>query len=424
MTDDSSERFVLLNHLVDEFAERYRRGERPALKEYIDRHPELAEDIRELFPAMVEMERVKEDRDELAETPAPASLPPPRRLGDYRIIREIGRGGMGIVYEAEQESLGRHIALKVLPKQLLVDARTKRRFEREARSAARLHHTNIVPVFGVGEHDGLPYYVMQYIQGLGLDVVLEELKRLRSSAEEGDGAPCPSDGAVRASRREAGAAGARGDVTASDMARSLWTGRLTPGVADDEEATLADFSTNGATSPVSGESANGVASAHVSLAGHIADSLSPFSSSVVLLGGSGASSGKKRPTYWQRVAKIGLQVADALQHAHALGVLHRDIKPSNLLLDAQGTVWVTDFGLAKADDQQNLTHTGDILGTLRYMPPEAFEGKANTRGDVYSLGLTLYEMLAFRPAFDGRERNRLIKQVTNEEPEPLDRVNR
>src|SRR5262249_8417434 len=103
---------------------------------------------------------------------------------------------------------------------------------------------------------------------------------------------------------------------------------------------------------------------------------------------------------------------------------HRDIKPSNLLLDAQGTVWVTDFGLAKADDHQNLTHTGDILGTLRYMPPEAFEGKADARGDVYSLGLTLYEMLAFRAAFDEKERNRLIKQVTEAEPVRLGKLNR
>ena len=119
-----------------------------------------------------------------------------------------------------------------------------------------------------------------------------------------------------------------------------------------------------------------------------------------------------------------MQVADALEYAHKQGVQHRDIKPSNLLLDTQGTVWVTDFGLAKADDQPNLTHTGDILGTLRYMPPEAFEGKTDARGDVYSLGLTLYEMLAFRPAFDEKERNRLIKQVTQEEPPRLGKLNR
>ena len=119
-----------------------------------------------------------------------------------------------------------------------------------------------------------------------------------------------------------------------------------------------------------------------------------------------------------------MQVAEALEYAHKQGVQHRDIKPSNLLLDTQGTVWVTDFGLAKADDQQNLTHTGDILGTLRYMPPEAFEGKTDARSDVYSLGLTLYEMLAFRPAFDEKERNRLIKQVTQEEPARLGKLNR
>src|SRR5262249_34330040 len=138
----------------------------------------------------------------------------------------------------------------------------------------------------------------------------------------------------------------------------------------------------------------------------------------------GHASKTKQPTYWQSVARIGVQVAEALEYAHRQGVLHRDIKPSNLLLDTQGTVWVTDFGLAKADDQQNLTHTGDILGTLRYMPAEAFEGRSDARSEVYSLGLTLYEMLAFRPAFDERERNRLVKQVTEAEPARLGKLNR
>ena len=158
----------------------------------------------------------------------------------------------------------------------------------------------------------------------------------------------------------------------------------------------------------------------------VSDSFTLSSSSVVLPGRSrdGSKSKSRKPTYWQSVASIGIQVADALEYAHKQGVQHRDIKPSNLLLDTQGTVWVTDFGLAKADDQQNLTHTGDILGTLRYMPPEAFEGKTDARGDVYSLGLTLYEMLAFRPAFDEKERNRLIKQVTKEEPPRLGKSNR
>ncbi|MCA9182600.1 MAG: serine/threonine protein kinase, partial [Planctomycetales bacterium] len=148
------------------------------------------------------------------------------------------------------------------------------------------------------------------------------------------------------------------------------------------------------------------------------------SSSVRLPGGKDSSTQSKTAnSYWNSVADIGLQVASALQYAHEQGVTHRDIKPGNLLLDMQGCVWVTDFGLAKADDQQNLTHTGDILGTLRYMPPEAFSGRSDHRGDIYSLGLTLYELLALRPAYSQADRNRLIKCVTEAEAQRLEQVN-
>jgi hypothetical protein len=179
MASNSSARFVLLNRLGEELADRYRRGERPALQEYIDRHPALADEIREYFPAMVEMEQAKEACEDVTGPPASRPMPALERLGDYRIIREIGRGGMGIVYEAEQESLGRRVALKVLSRQHRADPRTRQRFEREARSAARLHHTNIVPVFGVGHQDGVHFYVMQLIDGQGLDSVLDELRKLR-----------------------------------------------------------------------------------------------------------------------------------------------------------------------------------------------------------------------------------------------------
>src|SRR6185369_15017283 len=111
-------------------------------------------------------------------------------------------------------------------------------------------------------------------------------------------------------------------------------------------------------------------------------------------GGGGAS---RLPSYWQRVAALGAQVADGLAYAHAKGILHRDVKPYNLLLDTRGTVWIADFGLAKVEGQRDLTHTGDIIGTLRYMPPEAFAGKADARADVYSAGLTLYELLTLQP---------------------------
>lgn len=114
-----------------------------------------------------------------------------------------------------------------------------------------------------------------------------------------------------------------------------------------------------------------------------------------------------------------MQVAEALQYAHDQGVLHRDIKPSNLLLDLRGAVWVTDFGLAKLDDDRGLTQTGDILGTLRYMAPETFKGGADARSEIYSLGLTLYELLTFRPAFQQANRNSLIQQVINAQFEPL-----
>ena len=147
--------------LAEEFLELYRRGERPALKEYTERHPELAAEIHDVFPAMAMMEHLALADDSLAGPPTaagPAGQPAPlQQLGDFRILREVGRGGMGVVYEAEQISLGRHVALKVLPQKMLLEAKQKRRFEREARAAARLHHTNIVPVFGVGEHDGLPF---------------------------------------------------------------------------------------------------------------------------------------------------------------------------------------------------------------------------------------------------------------------------
>src|SRR5258708_18993444 len=222
MTSDSSGKFVLLSPLAEECAARHRRGERPSLQEYIDRHPQLADDIREFFPAMAEMEQVKEDRQEVAEPKAAGPLPPLERLGDYRIIREIGHGGMGVVYEAEQSSHGRRVALKVLPKQLLLDARTKRRFEREAKAAAKLHHTNIVPVFGVGEHEGLPYYVMQFIPGLGLDEVLEELQRLQPGKPGSGSTPGLTGGELRVSRK---------NVSAAAVARSLWTGGFTPAAA-------------------------------------------------------------------------------------------------------------------------------------------------------------------------------------------------
>ena len=319
MSGDSSERFVLLNHLADEFAGRYRRGERPALQVYIDRHPELADAIREFFPAMAEMEQVKEAREDLTEPPTSGPLPLLGRLGDYRIIREIGRGGMGVVYEAEQVSLGRHVALKVLPKHRLIDANAQCRFEREAKSAARLHHTNIVPVFGVGDQDGMPYYVMQFIQGLGLDEVLEELKKLQG----GNGKPVRfADNDLRVARNAprvtqpaAEAKGGsgnlpHGELSAAQMAHSLLTGEFEgPGDSEHTEDALHERAVVlGARDQRSAQPPS--------------DRLVRFIHASILFGdASGERSVTEvspraggRPT-GQRVASIGAQVADALDYA-------------------------------------------------------------------------------------------------------------
>lgn len=410
MRDVNSNSQVIAD-LAEEFVERYRRGERPPVSEYTAKHPELAEEIQEFISALVMVENLAPLDEGSADTPAAGSPAKPRQLGDYRIIREAGRGGMGVVYEAEQISLGRHVALKVLPQQVLLDASQKRRFVREAKAAAKLHHTNIVPVFGVGEEDGLQYYVMQFIQGLGLDEVLEEIKRLQNDASLSDSVPVielgqPTGGAVSASR----------------MARSLMLNGLSPTIiandsVDDEEGAFA------ATEQFSD------AASQTSLDETIPDQpcdATGRSGSLSLPGQSseaGSRLQQKQLNYWQSVASIGVQVASALAYAHDQGVQHRDIKPSNLLLDLRGTVWITDFGLAKTDDQQNITHTGDILGTLRYMPPEAFEGRSDHRGDLYSLGLTLYEMLAMRPAFDDTDRHQLIKRVSSEAPPRLEKLN-
>ena len=413
-----------VEELAEEFLARLRRGERPALSEYIDRHPELADDIRELFPALAKIEHLRPATADCAgaenrpiETAAGRRL---ERLGDFRILREVGRGGMGVVYEAEQVSLGRHVALKVLPGHAVLDPRRLHRFRREARSAARLHHTNIVPVFGVGEEEGVPYFVMQFIHGLGLDEVVRELIRIRkprgglgarADRRRGNGhaptEPLASDPAVAGEWSPIATTATHNRApSASDVARTLLSGRFA--------------STTGMRGPENAASAHADSAAHAGL-----NQPSRAGGSTVQLPGQpeGSSLADSGKTYWRSVARIGEQVAEAIDHAAGQGVLHRDIKPSNLLLDAQGTVWVTDFGLAKADaDADDITETGDVLGTLRYMAPERIRGKGDVRADLYSLGLTLYELLTLRPAFSDSDREKLLHRVLHEELAPPRRL--
>ena len=342
-----------LDSLAESFLTRLRRGERPALAEYAARRPELATQILELFPALVEMEGLKKA--------AEASVWPMLRsglhvevldrLGDYKVKRLIGTGGMGVVYEAERESLQAQVALKVLHPRFRDNSGYLRRFHNEARSAARLHHSNIVPVFDFGEHEGIFYYAMQFIPGVGLDRVLEDVRRLRKPAND------------RAGETDDG-----GEPT---IAESLLTGRYrgdVDGRSSIESLTSAGPSTD-AYGPI--------------------EEVSPALSRISAMGVTG------QVCYHREVARIGAEVAEALAHAHGRGVFHRDIKPSNVLLDARGTAWVTDFGLAKFEGGENLTETGDVVGTLRYMAPERFRRPIRRLAVTsISLGITLYEMTA------------------------------
>jgi WD40 repeat protein/serine/threonine protein kinase len=345
-----------LDAVVESFLQRYRLGERPSMSEYTARHPELADRIHETFPALAMIEELGSADESAGLATAGEPLGANACLGDYRLLRVVGRGGMGVVYEAVQESLGRHVALKVLPPSLAGRSLYLERFQREAKAAARLHHTNIVPVYGVGQEKGTCYYAMQFIHGQGLEVVLEEVKRLRGN---------PS--ALGASH---------------SVAQSLLMGRFAP---------PAGISPAEAAAPRTG-----------------AAPINPSS-----------LSGEPEARYFRSVAQLGLQAAEGLAHAHGLGVLHRDIKPSNLLLDAHGRLWITDFGLAKADDSDDLTRTGDIVGTVRYMASERFRGKADGRSDIYALAVTLYELLALRPPFSGHDQAELIGQITERTPQPL-----
>jgi serine/threonine protein kinase len=331
MTDDEIDRDPF-EAVAAEFVARQRRGEHPSVTEYVARYPEVAEELHELLPTIAAMERLKTQREQTSRMRASLGSVKLERLGEFRIVREIGRGGMGIVFEAEQESLRRRVAIKVLPRHALINAEHLTRFEREAQIAAQLHHPNIVSVFGVGEHDGYHYYVMQLVSGIGLDKIIT-----RMAEEAGERSPLPPIGDT--------------------------------------------------------------------LPYHIGDT------------------GGKNLGYWKTVAGMGLQVARALHYAHSQGTLHCDIKPANLLLDAEGVVRVTDFGVAKAMQFDRVTQTGDVTGTLQYIAPERFRGQTDARSDVYSLGLTLYELLTLRSALGEGSRHELFRRIMDGSPAPPRQIN-
>jgi hypothetical protein len=316
-------------------------GRMPDRMAILSKYPDLTETLSECF-----------DGIDLAQSLRPPVTPPQPELtaspvGDFQIVREIGRGGMGIVYEAVQLSLGRRVALKVLPFASALDAKQLQRFKNEAQAAAQLHHTNIVPVYAVGCERGVHFYAMQLIDGRPLSEVIQELRET-----------------------------ANDPLKKSTLATTI--GYHVP-------------TTNGKTEHPASQ-----------------------------------RSGRERGSF-RTAARICAQVADALDYAHEAGVVHRDIKPGNLLLDVRGNVWITDFGLAQVATDVNVTQTGDVVGTLRYMSPEQAAGRrtpVDHRADVYSLGATLYEWLTLQPIFTGEDRVTLLNQILKEEPRPLRELNR
>ncbi|HTU89418.1 MAG TPA: protein kinase, partial [Gemmataceae bacterium] len=336
---------------VEEYLAAQRVGREPDRQTFLARYPEIAPALADCLDGL---KFIQAAAPPLCESGLPTcgksalgEIHSEGPLGDYRLVREIGRGGMGVVYEAVQISLGRRVALKVLSLAATLDSKQLQRFTNEARAAAHLHHQNIVPVYGVGCERGVHYYAMQFIDGQTMADLINEL------------------------RREAG-------------------------INDKTEAAAALQGSG----PI-------VQVLHVT--NTTAKAAEPVST----------KHSSRPPAFCHTVARWGIQAAEALEHAHQLGVVHRDIKPANLLVDTRGDLWITDFGLAHCHHETGLTMSGELLGTLRYMSPEQASGKRGLidhRTDIYSLAVTLYELLTLQAVFNGRDRHELLRQITFDEP--------
>ena len=303
-----------LDAIVCRYVDAARDGQTPDLDAIVAAHPEHAAELRELLPLVARLERWGTAKEiECVRQSLPIHFPL-KELGEYRLVRELGRGGMGVVFQAEHRFSCRPVALKLLPYRLGADLPQRQaQFRQEVDAIARLRHPGIVPIYSFGEEGGYSYYVMQLINGITLSAVIE---RLRERDEPFD---CRR-------RMKAAPATALARVPVDQLQRGSW----------------------------------------------------------------------------KAFAGIGVHIAEALQHAHTEGVLHNDIKPANIMLETTGRAVITDFsgnGLVDdvAQEEQRLA-----LGTLRYMAPERLQRQADVRSDVYSLGVTLYELVTQFPAFSNQ----------------------
>jgi len=339
--------------LASQFVAELREGHRPSVQTYAKRYPLHADVILESFPVLYMLEQARLQNE--AQT-IRRSMPqqfPFTRIGNCELLCELGRGGMGIVFQGRNTHSGHIVAVKILPWRVSMVPDWQDRFREEARIAAELRHRHIVPVYHFGQEHGYCYYTMQFINGVSLDQIISRL--------------CVTDGIVYQ------------DEIAREQKK-----RPDGFCAEDQLASVppteASASSDGAR-------------------------LTRFS--------------------WKAFAQIAMQVCDALRYAHLQQVLHNDIKPGNILVDAKGQVWLTDFGLSgsvRSCDSKN--QAKDLHGTLRYMAPERFVGRHDVRSDIYSLGLTLYEMLAMQPAFEAVTEAELIRKVQHNSPVRPSRLQR
>jgi serine/threonine protein kinase len=341
-----------LMRVLETYLEQLDRGQAPDAESLVAQYPEMAEELRGYLQKLELLHCARAQMREAASSgaaPLDDAGAEQFQLGDFTILREVGRGGMGIVYEAEQRSLGRRVALKVLPFAAALNAKQLERFKHEAEAAARLQHPNIVPVYAVGCERGIHFYAMQFIDGTTLAGLIEEMRRYQETP----------------------------DRTASTLEGERALTEVVPAAPGRLRAAPAD-------SP------------------RPCDTLATLPLS-----------------FFHAVARIGIQAAEALEHAHQLGIVHRDIKPANVLIDMNENAWLTDFGLARFQREAGLTQSGDRLGTLRYMSPEqasARHGLVDQRTDIYSLGATLYELVTRRPAFPADEPQEILSQLSSVDP--------
>ncbi|QEH36141.1 Serine/threonine-protein kinase PknB [Aquisphaera giovannonii] len=422
--DPSGDEDERLGEVIEAYLELVEQGEAPDPDAFADRYPDIRDDVRAALEGLELVHGLVGGGSTPGGGPG-RNLESGRRIAGYRVVRELGRGGMGTVYEAVHVGLDRPVALKVLGTHAAPDSSARRRFLNEAKTAAGLHHTHIVPVFDVGQAGGLCYYAMQRIEGSGLDRVLRHLRRTRPTASSA------GRSSIHGGRHDGSGYGSASDI--SSRFNRLWlrvsTGlpwlrpQETPGGAEAAASFAAGLGGDEPTGSWQGRG-NGPLEMGRSRVLELELPAPAAGRSGSLMHAHEAEDDAASPfepprgsAYFRWVAAVGLQAAEALGHAHHHGVIHRDVKPSNLLIDAQGNIWVTDFGLARRLADPGMTHHDSLLGTPRYMSPEqARTGRIDARTDVYSLGATLYELLTLRPPFDGSSAAELLDQIGGRDP--------